>query len=238
MRLLVLQHIECEHPGIFRRYLAEDGIDYRAVELDLGEPIPDLGGYEALWVMGGPMDVWDVDAHPWLIEEKRAIRNWVRDLERPYFGVCLGHQLLADALNGTCGPMKPPEIGVLEVELSDAGRADPIFGDMPARQKCLQWHSVQVAQAPDDAVILARSGACANQAMRIGARAWSMQYHVEIEPDTVGNWSAIPAYREALERSLGEGALERIRDDADAAMDEFLVNSRKLYRNFMRAATS
>lgn len=65
MRLLVFQHIACEHPGIFRKFLAEDGIAWDAVELDEGDSIPDLGAYDALWVMGGPMDVWDREENPW-----------------------------------------------------------------------------------------------------------------------------------------------------------------------------
>ena len=108
-----------------------DGVDWTAVELDAGEPIPPLEDYDALWVMGGPMDVWDVAEHPWLVPEKRAIRRWVRELEKPFLGLCLGHQLLADALGGTCGPQRPPEIGILEVELTPEGEADPIFAGMP-----------------------------------------------------------------------------------------------------------
>ncbi len=104
MRILVFQHIECEHPGMFRNYFAELGVEWAVVELDQGQPIPNLNPYDALWVMGGPMDVWDVEEHPWLIQEKEAIRLWVKELKRPYLGLCLGHQLLADALGGRCVP--------------------------------------------------------------------------------------------------------------------------------------
>jgi len=234
MKLLVFQHIACEHPGSLRTYLKEDGIEWDAVQLDEGEPIPDLKPYDALWVMGGPMDVWDVVEHPWLIEEKAAIRRWVRDLKRPFLGLCLGHQLLADALGGTCGPARPPEIGILDIELTEAASNDPVFGTLPKHQKCLQWHSVEVAQAPEDAVVLASSPACRIQAMRVGECAWSAQYHVELEPDTIDNWGAVPAYAEALEASLGADAMEKMNTAAAAEMESFAANSRTLYEGFVR----
>ena len=184
------------------------------------------------------MDVWDVVQHPWLIPEKQAIRRWVRDLQKPFLGVCLGHQLLADALNGTCGPQRPPEVGILDVELTEAGRNDPVFGQLPAQAKALQWHSVQVAQAPEGAVILARSPVCPIQAMRIGSNAYSMQYHVELEPDTVLNWGKVPAYERALEATRGVGALAALASEAAPLMDGFIANAWLLYRNVMRLVPS
>ena len=180
------------------------------------------------------MDVWDVEEHPWLIPEKAAIRRWVSELNKPYLGLCLGHQLLADALGGTCGPQRPPEIGIVDVELTaDAGN-DPLFNSTPQKQKCLQWHSVCVAQAPENTTILASSDVCRIQAMRVGSNAWSMQYHVEVEADTVTNWGEVPAYREALENTLGVDGLEIMKSAADNHMAEFIKCAETLYRNFMK----
>jgi GMP synthase-like glutamine amidotransferase len=236
MRLVVFQHVDCEHPGVLRRFLAADGIGWDAVQLDQGQPIPPLETYDLLWVMGGPMDVWDVDEHPWLVPEKTAIRHWVRALKRPFLGICLGHQLLADALGGTCGPQRPPEVGILEIELTAAGRADPLFAGLPERQPCLQWHSVRVAQPPEDAVVLASSPVCRCQALRVGRNAYGLQYHVELEPETIPTWASIPAYEAALAATQGDGALGRLEAAAAPLMPQFVASAERLYRNFMTLA--
>jgi GMP synthase-like glutamine amidotransferase len=233
VKILVFQHIACEHPGIFRRFLREDGVAWDPIQLDEGGQIPALDGYDALWVMGGPMDVWDIEDCPWMVEEKRAIRRWVRELNRPFLGVCLGHQLLADSLGGTCGPQRPPEIGILDVEQTPEADGDPLLKGVAKQVKALQWHSVAVRQPPDDAVVLARSPVCGCQAMRVGNRAWGLQYHVELEETTVSDWAKVPAYAEALERSQGSGALDRMAADAETHMGDFAKNARRLYDNFM-----
>lgn len=236
MRFLVFQHIACEHPGIFRDFLQADGIAWDTVELDEGEAIPPLDRYDALWVMGGPMDVWEEDQHPWLIAEKQAIRTAVRDLKMPYLGLCLGHQLLAAALGGTVGKMARPEVGILDIDLTNAGRSDPIFAGLPRRLAALQWHGAEVQRPPTDAVVLAQSPLCPIQGMRIGKQAYGLQCHIELLEQTVQDWSAVPAYACALDAALGDGAMARLDIAAKQQMPVFNRTARAIYDNFMQIA--
>ena len=236
MRFLVFQHIAIEHPGIFRDLMTQKGIAWDAVELDEGEPIPGLDGYDALIVMGGPMDVFDEAELPWLVGEKAAIREAVRDRGMPYLGFCLGHQLLADALGGRCERMARAEVGILDVEVTPAGRADALFEGLPDRFPALQWHGVAVTAMPEGGVALARSPLCEVQAQRVGARAWSVQYHVEMTRDTVPEWGRVPAYAASLEATLGSGALADMERACAAGMPGFNAASRRLFDNFMNAS--
>jgi len=232
MRFLVFQHIAIEHPGIFRDFLAADGISWDAVELDEGAPIPPFDGYDALWVMGGPMDVWEEDQHPWLAAEKRAIRAAV-ERGLPFMGVCLGHQLLGAAMGGRVGKAARAEVGILEVALTAAGRSDPLFAGIASTFQALQWHGAEVAEPPPGATVLAQSPLCRVQAMRVGRCAYGLQYHTELTQSTVGEWSRVPAYACSLDQTLGAGALQRFQNDARRHMAEFNRDSRRLYDNFM-----
>jgi len=231
-RVLVFQHIECEHPGIFRDFLAADGIEWTAVELDEGEAIPNLHGFDILIAMGGPMDVWQEAEHPWMVAEKQAIRHWVRDLDKPFLGFCLGHQLLAEAMGGEVGPAKISEIGIMPVHLTDEGRDHPLYSGSPDIFETLQWHGAEVTRAPPGATILAQSPACAVNAFAVGSCAFGVQYHQEMTATTVSDWGAIPAYRTALEQSLGAGALEILDRETGDRMPEFAAGARRLYDNF------
>ena len=235
MRVLVFQHIACEHPGIFRDFMAEDSIEWQAVELDEGEPIPDLDAFDVLISMGGPMDVWQKDEHPWIATELAAIREWVGEARRPFLGFCLGHQLLGEALGGEVGPAAQPEIGVMPVQLTEAGRRSPFLEGVPEEFLCLQWHGAEVTRAPEGAEVLVFSPACTVNALSYGDHAFSVQFHVELTPTTVSDWGDIPEYAQALEGALGEGALPRLDAEAAANMPAFASLSRTLYRNFMTA---
>tara|TARA_R110000782_G_scaffold49668_18_gene108092 strand:- start:1215 stop:1943 length:729 start_codon:yes stop_codon:yes gene_type:complete len=231
-RILVFQHLRIEHPGIFLDFFKEDGIDLHVIELDEGEQIPDLKAYDALWVMGGPMDVWEEAKYPWLINEKAAIQKAVNELKMPYVGICLGHQLLADALGGEVGLGTFPEVGVMPIYKTETGKQSPCLKNMPDKMHCLQWHSAEVKTAPAGMDILSYSDKCAIQSLSLGTQVFTMQYHQEIIAPTVSGWSNIPAYKRALEKSLGKNAVNKLEQDALENMDDFNKTARQLYENW------
>ena len=221
MKVLVFQHVACEHPGRFRDFMRADGVTWDAVELDEGEAIPAFDDYAALMVFGGPMDVWQEEELPWLVATGK-----------PYLGVCLGHQLLADALGGKVGLMPRPEVGVTDVSLTAVGRQSPFFGGLPSTFPTLQWHGAAVLALPPGGVVLAENDHCPIQALQVGERAFGIQYHVELTDETVSDWGVIPEYRCALEAITGEGGQDLLDAATREKMPVFAAAAEQLYRNF------
>lgn len=231
-RILVFQHLRIEHPGVFRDFFKEDGFEVVTVELDEGETIPDLNDFDALWVMGGPQDVWQEEKYPWLLDEKAAIRKAVNDLKLPYVGICLGHQLLADALGGEVGAGEQAEVGIMQIHKTEAGKQSSFLNSMSNTMDCLQWHGAEVKTAPDGFDVLSSSDACAIQSLALGNQVITMQYHQEIINSTVSDWSDIPAYKAALEKALGDNAANKLEKQALEYMDDFNQTARQFYENW------
>ncbi len=212
--------------------MVAEGSRWDAIKLDEGDAIPDnLAIYDALIVMGGPMDVWDEAKLPWLATEKRAIRDWVVHRRQPFLGVCLGHQLLAEAIGGAVGPMMRPEVGVCDVQFTAAARSDPLFAGMAERFACLQWHGAEVTRLPPEATVTAVNEGGVIEAFRYGSHAFGLQFHVETTADTVAEWGAIPAYRESLTVAKGPDGLDELACAAATRLDDFQALARRIYGN-------
>ncbi len=231
--VLVFQHLAAEDPGALGTLLVGAGMRLTTVELDEGEEIPDLEGFDLLLVMGGPMDVWEETEHPWLAIEKAAIHSWVSELSRPYLGVCLGHQLLAAAMGGSVGKMPAAEIGVPVITLTPDGFSDPVFSLLPPEVPGLEWHHAQVVTVPPDGVVLASNDACATQAIRVGPRAWGVQFHLEVDSSTVTQWARGADYEEVLTHA-GGGDSQWLHREVDLHLDAMQSAAAALITGLLR----
>jgi GMP synthase-like glutamine amidotransferase len=219
LRILVLQHIACEPPGEYEDVLHERRAELVRVELDRGEPLPDWRSFDAVIAMGGPMDTFEEDLHPWLAGEKRAIAELVR-AGRPFWGVCLGAQLLADALGGRVYTGAAPEVGVLPITLTASAGADPVTTGLPETLPTL----------------LASSQAYPNQIFRAaGRRAYGLQCHLEVSTKLVSEWLEVPAYAESLERANGPGAAEKMLAELAASEPAIRTLARTLFERWLAA---
>ena len=177
--------------------LPADGV--HRVRLEQGPlPVLDLDAFSGVIVGGSPFNVSDPD------EAKSAVQRRVEaDLfalledvlarEIPFFGACYGIGLLGTAAGGTVDRRDGESVGAIEVSVTDAGRADPLFGAMPARFTAYVGHKEACRELPPDAVLLATGTACRVQAFRLGRNAYATQFHPELDVD--GLIERIRAYR-------------------------------------------
>ena len=235
MKIIVLQHIKIEDPGYIKDLMISDGAQLTTIELDEGETIPnDLSSFDAMFCMGGPMDTWMEKEHPWLVDEKKAIKEFVINLKKPYLGFCLGCQLLGEVIGGKVAKTNNPEIGMLNINFSENKKNDPLFSKFPEKITSLQWHSyeVQGLENNKNVTLLASSPETKYQIFKYQSHAYGIQFHIEVKDTTVSEWGCVPEYKNALEEQLGQGALEKFDKEAQANMQNMNNYSKILYSKF------
>jgi GMP synthase-like glutamine amidotransferase len=217
LRLAVLRHEPETGLGAFAAVLGRLGVAYDV--LSTHEPLPAVVEYDGTIVLGGSLDIDHVlpDARRWLGDSVR------RGL--PCFAVCLGAQLLADALGARIFQGQP-ELGVHDIYLLDAARHDPLFADLPDRIKVFSFHEHSFDLAPD-AIPLAGSLHCAHHAFRFGVAAYGFQFHPEVRAEDLGRWSTVPGYRRLLTENDGDwngltAAVAQVTPELDRFANELL----------------
>lgn len=186
MRILAIVHQRDAGPGVFAEAIA--GAGWELDEWTLAErpqPPADPLGYDAVFVLGGAMNVDEGRRHGWIAEEEALLRGLLAR-EVPLLGLCLGGQLLAGAAGARAHRASRPEIGWHAVEVTPDGEDDPLLGPLAPRFEAFQWHGYEFP-LPPGAVPLARSEVCL-QACRLGERAWALQFHPEASRDDALHW--------------------------------------------------
>ena len=237
MKFLSLQHIAIEDPGTFKDFLLEDGHTLTTIQLDEGDTIPsNLNEFDAMLCMGGPMDTHMEKEYPWLVPEKKAIAEYVLNLEKPFLGFCLGCQLLGEVLGGKVIQSSPPEIGVLDIHSKEDIKTDPVFNFLPPSFKALQWHSYEVVglEENQNITILGSSLTTKYQIFGYKKHAYGIQFHLEIRNTTVDDWAEVPEYKNALEQSLGSEALPEMKKAVNEEIFTMQDQCKMLYQNFLK----
>ena len=205
-RVLVVEHdAECP-PHLFGAWLEEAGCSLDVVRPYAGDPLPPLDGYDGLVVLGGPMGANDDDKHAWLGPVKEQLRE-AHAAELPTLGICLGHQLIAAALEGTVRGWTAAAVD------------DPLMGPLATPRRGVQWNDDVVVALPDDAVLLAETERGEVQAARFGTRMWGVQLHPEVDAPVLRPWAEEDRGSHET-RGIDTDALLRDVDAARAELDD------------------
>ena len=232
-RLLVFQHVAFEILGTLNPLLKKSGFRIRYVNFERDpDAVPNVDGYHGLVVLGGPMNVDQVEVHPHLAAEVSAIRQAIeRDI--PVLGICLGAQLIARALGAPVTVNPEKEIGWYDVAVSDAGREDPLFAHFADTEKIFQWHGDTFA-IPAGATHLASTPSCRHQAFRHGDKVYGFQFHMEVDEPLIERWLTVPVHQEEIRASDGRIEPDRIRAETDTHIRSLKRLARRTFEGFIR----
>ena len=181
MRAHCFYHVPFEGLGSIQTWLETRACEISSTRFYAGDRLPERDAVDLLIVMGGPMSVNDTEEFPWLVQEKEFVRAMIA-AGKPVLGVCLGAQLIAQAMGAPVYRNPVKEIGWFPIQAMPA--CDPTVFQFPREMDVFHWHG-ETFDLPDGARHLARSKGCMNQAFQWGRSVIGLQFHLEMTPASV-----------------------------------------------------
>ncbi len=183
LKIHCFQHVPYEGLGCIAQWCAQQNFEISYTHFYAGDCIPETDAFDWLIVMGGPMGIYDETEYPWLKPEKQAIRKAI-DAGKTVVGICLGAQLIASVLGKQVLPNNQKEIGWFDIRLTNDGISNKLFSMFETSFKVFHWHG-DTFQIPENAVHLAESDACKNQAFIYGENVLGLQFHFEVTEESL-----------------------------------------------------
>lgn len=230
-KILVFQHAAHEILGTLNPLLKREGFRVRYVNFQrTPEAEPTLDKYKGLIVLGGHMGVYERDKFPHLKHELKIIEQALK-ADIPILGICLGSQLLAHALGSTVRKHSEREIGWYDVEMTEEGQKDALFGHFNKREKIFQMHG-DTFDVPKSTVHLARSEICEGQAFRYGEKVYGMQFHLEVDQAMVKRWLKVPENIKEMIESHGKFSADQINSETEQHIERALSLAEQTFLKF------
>jgi GMP synthase-like glutamine amidotransferase len=183
MRIHYLQHVPFEGLASIEQWVTRHGNIISATKFYNGDTLPPVDDLDWVIVMGGPMNIYEDDKYPWLNSEKHFIEAAI-EKNKVVIGICLGSQLIADVLGSKVYKGQEKEIGWYPITMTPEAQNYPVFAAIPQSMNVFHWHG-DTFDLPSDAVRLAYSEACANQAFIYGDKVLGLQFHLESTKESV-----------------------------------------------------
>ncbi len=208
LRIHYFQHVSHEGLGSIEEWIKTGGHSLTSTKFFKGEKLPEIKNIDWLIIMGGPMNVDDENKHPWLAGEKKFIRQAIES-GKTVLGICLGSQLVSSALGAAVYKNKEKEIGWFDIELSKAAQSGDLFFGMGSRLTVFHWHG-DTFDLPENAIHLASSAVCKNQAYVYKDKVLALQFHLEPTRDSLQ---------------------DMLKDGIDEAPGKFVQSEREILKN-------
>lgn len=183
MRIHAIIHAPFEKLGIIESWVSRKNHTLSATHTYNGEQLPDASSFDFLIIMGGPQSPLKLDKYPYLRNEISLAKQTIKN-NKSLLGICLGAQIIAEALGAKTENSPNKEIGSYPIVVTKEGLNDPLFKLFPAKFDVMHWHN-DMPGTPDGGILLAKSEGCPSQAFCYGDRTYGLQFHLEMTAELV-----------------------------------------------------